>query len=207
MEKDMKHIVGIILMVGLCLGLSAISFRLGVGEDTAGETISSIDGLLIGNKNEIAHTASFQMEHNHKNISYGLGVDYQFPRENRKLPDGWSSNIGKHEHIPVYGILSYDFGSTNKIRPSLVAQFGYDFAHYKFTNNDEDDRYKSTDGLFYGYGISFAFDNFSLALLHRTNNSTIIWEQLESGEWVKNSDFNLATRQINLSLGYRFKVH
>ncbi len=207
MEINMKHIIGIILMACLWIGLGAISIRLGVGEDTAGEMISSTDGLLIGFKNEIAHTASVQVETNHKDISYGLGVDYQFPRENINLPEGWSSNIGKQEHIPVYGILTYNLYSNLKLKPALIAQFGYDFAHYQFPRNDEEDRYKSTNGLFYGYGISLAYDNFTLALLHRTNNSNINWEQFDSGEWIKNSDFNLATRQLNLSLGYRFSVH
>lgn len=202
----MKYIFSFILMAALLAGLWAVDLRFGVGVDAAGETISSMEGMRIGNLNEMAGALSLQLESGRKNWTFGLGVDYQLPRQNQQLPDGWSSHIGDHYHVPVYGVIAYKFMSDSKYSPELIAQLGNDFAYYEFRYLDEGERYKYTDGLYYGYGIGINYENFSLTLLHRTNNSNLMYQELEDDVWEKQSEYNLVTRQINISLGYRFEL-
>ncbi|MDD4309014.1 MAG: hypothetical protein PHO32_01405 [Candidatus Cloacimonetes bacterium] len=200
----MKHVFGVMLMVALCSWLGAVSFRLAIGVDTAGEVISSHEALIIGDHLETAHSLSAQMECRKKGIIYGLGVDYQFPRESKKLPENWYTSIGKQTHIPVYGILGYRFETTTKVSPEIIVQNGYNFQRIKIHNHNEDWRYSAKNGAYYAFGFGLNYSEFSLNMLYRVNRFTLKGERLNGNDWENGSDYNSLTRQFNMSLGYKF---
>ncbi|GAB1467547.1 hypothetical protein MASR2M64_02200 [Candidatus Cloacimonadota bacterium] len=200
----MKHLLGLLLLLALCGMLAATDLRLLVGLDAAGETVMKNDGFILGNANIIVPTVSAQFENKNKNLIYGFGVDYQFPRKNVKLPGDGQSNLGNHSYIPVYGLLSYNFLSTDKISTEVIGQLGYSFPFFEFPNNDDNERYSVKGGLFTGLGFGINNNNLTLNVLYRVNTIRIKNEEFVHNAWEEYFASDYHTRQFNVSLGYRF---
>ncbi|PKN72576.1 MAG: hypothetical protein CVU50_06885 [Candidatus Cloacimonetes bacterium HGW-Cloacimonetes-3] len=200
----MKHLLGVLLLIALCSGLGAVNYRVAVGLDAAGEMIGFNEALIVGMQNYTAPTVSVQVENRQYAVTYGIGVDYQFPRVNKELPGSWTSNLREQTYIPLYGILLYSFPTTTKISPELIVQFGYSFPKLEFSNLDEDERYSVEGGLFSGVGFGLNYQDFTLNMLYRVNGFTMRYDELHNNIWEKGEDYKYQTRQCNISLGYRF---
>ncbi|MDD2228456.1 MAG: hypothetical protein PHY48_03485 [Candidatus Cloacimonetes bacterium] len=200
----MKQLVGLLLLLALCGMLAATDIRLAVGLDTAGETVGKDEGFIIGFSDKTAATFSAQIANKYKNLGYGFGVDYQSTRECIETPGGWRSGIGEHYFVPVYGLLSYNFPSTDNISTEVLMQLGYSFTSMEFQYYDDDERYSVKDGMFTGVGFGINYKQFSVNALYRVNYMKTKKEDYYNNAWETDYENDNQTRQFNVSLGYRF---
>jgi hypothetical protein len=200
----MKWILALVLVAALCSGIGALNIRVALGMDAFGDTVGNLDHFLFGNETQVAPTFSAQFSNKMKDVSYGLGVDYQYPKVYQEMPEGWSSDLEYHSFIPVYGILAYNIPTTNKVSHDIIAQFGYSYPIFNFEPHDSDERYSVKGGLFYGLGAGVNYQNVSLNVLYRVNNAKVMEEEFENNAWEENGDYGFVTHQWNISVGYRF---
>jgi hypothetical protein len=200
----MKHVLGLVLLLLLCSGVSAVNFRIAGGLDVAGETATYMNALAIGAADNMGLTFSAQALNNVKDFSYGVGVDYQSTRDNKKLPGGWSSNLDEHSFVPVYGIFTYNIPTISKFSHELITQLGYNFSNIEFPNSDQESRYSADDGLFYGLGVGVSYEQLSLQVLYRVNSFKFVSKEYYGNTLHSTEKYDANIRQFNISLGYRF---
>ncbi len=200
----MKHIVALLLIAALCSGLGAVNFRVAVGMDAFGKTTTYVKPIFVGFETQVGPTLSAQVTNKMWDVSYGLGVDYQLPKEFQEMPEGWSSDFNKHAYGLVYGILAYNIPIINKVSHDFIAQFGYSHPDFQFCPYNDNTSYSEEGGLFYGLGAGLNYQKLSLNVLYRVNNSKITEEHQNQGVVENRSKLSCQTRQWNMSVGYRF---
>lgn len=199
----MKHVLCLMFVIALCSGSYAVNSRIALGMDVFGEFVGHDENQVGGYDEQAAPTVSLQIMEEVKDFSLGVGANYQFPRDNKDLPGGLSSNIGTHYYIPIYGLIAYNIPTTGKVKPQLIGQIGYNITKFKFPYNDEDGRYIARNRMFYGLGFGIDSGKASLNVLYQINGSNIKYEWRINNAWEKRSDIDYQSRQLNLSIGYR----
>lgn len=155
-----------------------------------------------------------------ENLEIGVGLSYQDhggldknikkenpdrSYENRKIP-GYSS-------FPVYLTAKYKFRNNSAIKPYVKVDFGYSFnvtdGKYKYTyyernllspsgydmirSEEQDTEYKN--GIYYGIGVGFEYNDFLVELMHKNNRG-----EIKAGTYKEKIEYD----RITLSIGYRF---
>ena len=208
----MRYFVSLTLLIMFCTCLSAVDFRVAVGVDALGEFQSTTSHFQAGVKNQEAPTVSAQIVNDFKHLSYGLGADYQFPRSNKKLPEGWRSDLKEMSFIPIYATVLYKIPTKEQVSHDFIGQYGYSIARMDFDPEDPefpefpDERYSYKGGWFMGLGTSVNYKGGFFSLLFKVNQVEITNEEFEDGVWVNDGTGHSYIRQLNASIGYRFGI-
>ncbi len=139
--------------------------------------------------------------HLQQQVSLGLGVRYQVPRERDE------DNADEFSFVPVYGIFQFNVPSGPDMNFGLVAHLGYNFfisdldnlektlsatAAQKITLDTE-------GGLYWGIGARITLaNNITIEALYNINYGTITIEQ--SGY----KDIDVTYKKLTLAVGYSF---
>ena len=134
-------------------------------------------------------------------------------------------DVPGYTSIPLYVTLKYKFDAINNFIPYVKGNIGYSFniddgdAKYSDTDiginvNDKKDiivdSYESKydidmeDGLYYGIGAGFEYNNFTMDLMYQMNEATAEITDKDPGyeHRVYKEDFNYS--RLTLSFGYKF---
>lgn len=205
----MKHIVLIITMLILIVGLGAVNYQLSGGVDFNGVFTSKIDGYKFGMYmgTEVNATLSAQAMNKRNNLYYGLGVDYQLPRVNSTLPEGWTSSITSVSFIPVYATLIYQFPTISATKPEIIGQIGYSFTDLEFIPSSVyDEEYSTENGLYIGLGFGVQKDKICAQAIYKVSKGKITetdWDKADDDERSSRT-YGFVYSMFSLSLGYRF---
>lgn len=202
-SSKMKRIFGLMFIVTLCSMLNAVGGRLAFGMDTFGELYTINAALRIGQVDPMAPTVSIQVMQQIKNLSLGAGADYHFNR-NANLPEGFESVWGKHSFLPIYGSFAYNIPTYGSLKPQLIAKLGHSFPKFSFPFNDEDEKYSSSGGAFYGAGIGLDYRQSSLQVMYQTHEMKVKNSEYYDGSWEDDYENFMVARQLNISLGFKF---
>lgn len=203
----MKHIFGLVLLICMVSSLFATDFRVAMGLDLMGESLSSEGALLVGVKNKVGISMSGQATKTTNNIRYGFGMDFQLPRKHQSMPMGWSSDLSSSAYIPFYGLLSYSFPAYRGFSPEFIAQLGYSIPFYSYRVDEsphESTKYSADGGPYTGLGIGMRHHDIDVQLLYRVNRSTVTTKEYYYDELDITNHVNNDARQWYLSLGCRF---
>lgn len=164
----------------------------------------------------------------YKNFELGLGLAYQKHGDPKKftesiVDEGWQE-IGNYEmpgydSIPLYVVAKYNFKPINNFVPYVKAHLGYSFNDengdlkvygtdispdgVSMPWDDEKANVKVDDGLYYGIGAGFEYNNFTMDLMYQVN-------QAEAEVTI--SDLDVKTKKdydysrVTLSFGYKFNL-
>ncbi len=160
------------------------------------------------------------------NLEVGVGLAYQKHGDpkTRKDSEVYSDGIEKDEYemigytsIPLYLTAKYNFNAINNFVPYIKANLGY-----SFNDEDGDAKYKSIyiadygtypysenykvkldNGLYYGIGAGFEYNNFTMDLMYQVNEADA---EITSKEYPEDgtlkTDFDYS--RVTLSFGYKF---
>lgn len=148
------------------------------------------------------------------NFDLGLGLAYQFhaDRDNQdvKYTYGEVQTSGvEYDSIPIYLIAKYNFNLNSDIKPYLKANFGYSFnfnaSDLEIKEDGFDDEKISSDvdnGLYWGVGGGFEYNNFTVDLMYLVTKSKSEVKASPFYEGKENNDYG----RVVLSAGYRFNL-
>ena len=201
------------------------------GADLNGEyDIIKYDGDTYSKKDADEFSYEFAAEATREiypNLEVGVGLAYQKHGDPKTYTEGGSSPDGnfswndKYEmvgytSIPLYLTAKYNFNAINNFVPYIKANLGYSFNDedgdaensYTFTydGNSETfvDKYdvKIDDGLYYGIGAGFEYNNFTMDLMYQVNEAEAKITDKEYPEYNFKKDYDYS--RVTLSFGYKF---
>lgn len=210
----MKHVFGLVLLISMVSSAFAADIRAAMGYEVLGESYSSIEAIQVGIKNQVGLSLSGQALITRKNVSCGLGIDYQLPRSHQSLPEDMDYYVTSVAFVPFYGLLSYSFPENRIFAPELIAQVGYSIPIYDYWDGEDDDddyydeeyKYEAKGGVYTGFGIGMRHQNLDLQLLYKVNRSELTEKTYVDGELDYSFQNDYITRQWNLSIGYKFRI-
>ena len=164
------------------------------------------------------------------NLEVGVGLAYQkhgnpktYTESGNPVKDySWTyeAEMVGYTSIPLYLTAKYNFNAINNFVPYIKANLGYSF-------NDEDgdakDVYKDTsiydgkvthheypgkydikldNGLYYGIGAGFEYNNFTMDLMYQVNETEAKITDKEYPEYNFKKDYDYS--RVTLSFGYKF---
>lgn len=132
-----------------------------------------------------------------RHVGAGLGVAYQFPREN-------TARGGMFNYVPLYALLKVRSASTGLLRPYFIGQLGTNlfYADAAFSGNGT----TKHPGLYYGAGCGVSAGSFQAELLYAGHRARI-----ERADTVRSELYTLTRaedveyRILSLSAGYLFQ--
>ena len=161
----------------------------------------------------------------YQGLELGLGVAYQDHGKPKNYTyvdsgvDGYTSEFETPNFIsiPLYLTAKYNFNAINNFVPYIKANLGY-----SFNDEDGDAKYKSIyiadhgtypysenykvkldNGLYYGIGAGFEYNNFTMDLMYQVNEADA---KITSKEYPEDgtlkTDFDYS--RVTLSFGYKF---
>lgn len=156
-------------------------------------------------------------------VELGLGLAYQkhgdaksaFNHEvyGENEWDDTTLEMPGYTSIPLYVVAKYNFDAINNFVPYIKANLGYSFndedGDFKMSGLSEDGtlegevkgNVKIDDGLYYGIGAGFEYNNFTMDLMYQVN---------EAEAEVTVSELDVKTKKdydysrVTLSFGYKF---
>ena len=156
-------------------------------------------------------------------VELGLGLAYQkhgdaksaFNHEvyGENEWDDTTLEMAGYTSIPLYIVAKYNFDAINNFVPYIKANLGYSFndgdGDFKMSGLSEDGtlegevkgNVKIDDGLYYGIGAGFEYNNFTMDLMYQVN---------EAEAEVTVSELDVKTKKdydysrVTLSFGYKF---
>lgn len=164
------------------------------------------------------------------NLEFGLGVAYQkhgAPNGTREYDDFYNAQ-GKIEHykaeydmkgytsIPLYLTLKYNFNAINNFVPYIKGNLGYSFNEedgditYTESNLTQktSEGYKfgvdMNNGLYYGIGAGFEYNNFTIDLMYQVNEATAKLTDKDPGYEYRTIEQDCNYSRLTLSFGYKF---
>jgi len=204
----MKHMCGLLLLIGMISALGAMDYRVAGGLDLMGEGVGSESAFLVGIKHNTGVSFSGQAIKTTNNVNYGFGMDLQLSRKHQSMPEGFSTDVSSAAYVPIYGILGYAFPEYQGFAPEFIGQLGYSIPFYNFNdveiNSHYSHKYEAEGGVFTGFGIGMRHQDIDLQLLYRVNRSTLNAKEYYDNELDYTYHGSYDTRQWNLSIGYRF---
>ena len=199
------------------------------GADLYGKyDVISVEGYDVSDEDLDEFSYEFAIEVTREiypNLEVGLGVAYQ----KHGNPETYSiseseygvSLYDKYEipgytSIPLYLTAKYKFSAVNNFVPYVKANLGYSFNDedgdaensYTFTHDGDSktfvDEYdvKIDNGLYYGIGAGFEYNNFTMDLMYQVNESEakITDKEYPEDNFKKDYDYS----RVTLSFGYKF---
>ena len=205
-----------------------IYIRTGLDLNGKYDTITGYDGPANEEKaDEISYEFAIEATKEISNkVEFGLGLAYQKhgePKEENYFGGdeydhlvGANYDIPGYTSIPVYFTLKYKFDAVNNFIPYIKGNLGYSFnmddGDGKYTPKDFTDKISKTysydidmkNGLYYGIGAGFEYNNFTLDLMYQVNEATAEISDKEAGfEHVKTED-DFDYSRLTLGFGYKF---
>lgn len=159
-----------------------------------------------------------------ENLEFGFGLAYQ----NHGAPNGTVGYEEFDDHykaeydmkgyisVPLYLTLKYNFNAVNNFVPYIKANLGYSFNEddgdikYTETNLTEkiSESYKygvdMNNGLYYGIGVGFEYNNFTLDLMYQVNEATAKITDKDPGYEYRTIEQDCNYSRITLGFGYKF---
>ncbi len=169
----------------------------------------------------------------YSNLELGLGVAYQKHGDPKKFTDVYTYTdqdsdtydcVDNYEmpgytSVPLYVVAKYNFNAINNFVPYVKANLGYslndengDFKYFGTerdvnTNKVESDSLKGDvkikNGLYYGIGAGFEYNNFTMDLMYQVNEAKAeltLNDGYEVEKYKKDYDYS----RITLGFGYKF---
>lgn len=164
------------------------------------------------------------------NLELGLGVAYQKhgnPEAEYLIDDGREDGkpgvdmfeLPGYTSIPLYLVAKYKFNTIDNIVPYIKANLGYSL-------NDEDAKLKNTwypkdedieygtdvelnvkNGLYYGIGAGFEYNNFTMDLMYQVNKAKAeVTEPYAKDLVVEKIKKDYDYSRVTLSFGYKFNI-
>ncbi len=199
------------------------------GADLYGKyDVISVEGYDVSDEDLDEFSYEFAVEATREiypNLEVGVGLAYQKHGD----PETYSTSeseygmsfydkyeIPGYTSIPLYLTAKYKFDAVNNFVPYIKANLGYSFNDedgdaknsYTFTygGNSETfvDKYdvKLDDGLYYGIGAGFEYNNFTMDLMYQVNEAEAKITDKEYPEDNFKKDFDYS--RVTLSFGYKF---
>lgn len=131
-----------------------------------------------------------------RHVGAGLGISYQFPREN-------ADRGGMFNYIPLYALLKVRSASTGLLRPYLIGQLGANlfYADTDFSGAGSTKR----KGLYYGAGCGVTAGSFQCELIYAGHRASIVRaDTVRSELYSLESNEEIDYRALSLSVGYQF---
>lgn len=159
-------------------------------------------------------------------LELGLGIAYQDHGAPEKSTNSYTDEddwqyvdnieMPAYTSIPLYAVAKYNFDAINNFVPYIKANLGYSFndedgnvktygTEYDPSNDDlwvydEEIDTKVKNGLYYGIGAGFEYNNFTMDLMYQVNEAEAEIT-FEDGEKLK-KDYDYS--RVTLSFGYKF---
>ncbi len=159
------------IMVCLAILLSTDVYAGGVlkvGIDSAGQHIATLSGTSTSVTDDVNNSVSIAFEthtESSKNLDYGLGIEFQAPRELTQYP-----GQGMFNFIPIYGLMRLH-PEMSDLTPYLTIQLGF-----AIFNGDQDYKGSSTltPGGHVGIGAGVIMDkNFLFEILATVDSGSV----------------------------------
>lgn len=193
------------------------------GADLNGEyDVVSIGGFDVTGEDADEFSYEFAVEATkeiYPNLEVGVGLAYQKhgdPETQELFEPGWQDKyemVG-YTSVPLYLTVKYNFEAVNNLTPYIKANFGYSFndedgdAKASYEENGsviekETFKVKLDDGLYYGIGAGFEYNNFTMDLMYQVNEAEA---EITSKDYPEDgtlkTDFDYS--RVTLSFGYKF---
>jgi len=191
-------------------------FQSVLGIDFSGEHEVEWDEAKVSYDVSTGISPSIEMLKQNNQFIYGLGLEYQLPREVDASFEGGKPKFG---FLPLYLIGKYKLPFQMNFETEGVLHLGYNaFMHDKKYADDEEYyvnsndygsyEYDSSGGLYWGLGVSALFQQrFVVQLMYKLNNASmdVHWSEYYYGDWDEESySFDISNSQLQLGLGIRF---
>lgn len=193
----------IIMIICLCaLQLNARTMgQLGVGLDLNGK--QSFSNATLGSDSDVKTGVSLYGEvlDSDKvgpgNLIYGLGIEYQLPRELKNLsPDAHKREFS---FLPIYATIKYVLLPII-ISPEVIVQGGYNLpVTHKNYDTAETNGMKVSGGFYWGMGAGIDFKPFVFQVMYKSSQSNFKWNDIDS----ENLESTNTNSQLSLQLGIR----
>ena len=163
----------------------------------------------------------------YSNLEIGVGIAYQKHGDPKKYNDSYVDEddwycsddyeMPGYTSIPLYVVAKYNFNAVNNFVPYIKANFGYSFndedGDFKFSYFDSEldgsdpffkdfkGNVKIKNGLYYGIGAGFEYNNFTMDLMYQVNEAEaeVTISELDI-KAKKDYDYS----RVTLSFGYKF---
>lgn len=137
--------------------------------------------------------------------------------------DDTSFEMPGYTSVPLYVVAKYNFAPINNFVPYVKANLGYSFnsedgdlkAQGVINELDENNPdvvkseawagevdVKVENGLYYGIGAGFEYNNFTMDLMYQVNQAKAEIDLQEDGKIKKDYDYS----RVTLSFGYKFNL-
>jgi hypothetical protein len=131
------------------------------------------------------------------NLLFGMGVEYQLPREMKDLSP--TAHSRQFSFLPIYATLKYVILPL-PISPEVIVQGGYNFlVNHKNFEFDNSHKISANGGFYWAAGAGVDFKPFVVQLMYKSNQSSFKWTDVNFGE-LKSTNVN---SQLSLQLGIR----
>ncbi|MDD2227871.1 MAG: hypothetical protein PHY48_00490 [Candidatus Cloacimonetes bacterium] len=198
----MKKLLVLVLIVWCALQLRAeMMGQFGVGIDVNGK--QSFSNALFSTDSDVKNGASLygeilsSEELGSGDMIFGLGLEYQIPRELKDL--NYDSHKRQFSYLPIYLTGKYVFLQSS-ISPEIIAQAGYNLP---ISNNNYEysaiNNLKVSGGFYWGMGAGVYFKPLVVQVMYKSGKSTFTWNNIESLETTSTNT------QLSLQLGIRLK--
>ena len=128
---------------------------------------------------------------------FGIGVEYQLPREMKNLSPTLHSR--QFAFLPIYATLKYSM-LPGTISPELIVQGGYNFlVNEKNFDFDATHAVTANGGFYWAGGAGINFKPFIMQIMYKSNQSSFNWSDVDLGELHSNN----VNSQLSLQLGVR----
>jgi hypothetical protein len=130
-------------------------------------------------------------------LLYGLGLEYQIPRELKDL--NYDSHKRQFSYLPIYLTGKYVFLPIS-ISPEVILQAGYNLP---VVNDNYDgstvNNLKVSGGFYWGMGAGVDIKPFVMQLMYKSGKSTFTWDNIDFHTYNTTS----TNSQLSLQLGIR----
>ena len=206
---------------------SETNLYLRTGADLYGKyDVISVEGYDVSDEDLDEFSYEFAVEATREiypNLEIGLGVSYQkhgdtetYSVSGSDEESFWNTRyeIPGYISIPVYLTAKYKFDAINNFIPYVKANLGYSFNKEDgdakesekdnvFGSNTWEYDVELENGLYYGIGAGFEYNNFTMDLMYQVNEAEVKItdkEYPEDGTLKTNYDYS----RITLGFGYKF---
>lgn len=222
-----KVLFGLLALSSIAMA-SETNLYLRAGGDFLGEYEVVSENSIKANSDEVDNfsweIALEATREVYSNFELGLGLAYQKHGDAKSAFNHEEYGIGEYDDttlempgytsIPLYLVAKYNFNAINNFVPYVKAHLGYSF------NNDDGNlkgygtivepnnpidkwfdeaKVKIDDGLYYGLGAGFEYNNFTMDLMYQVNLAEAEID-LVSEKIKKDYDYS----RVTLSFGYKF---
>ncbi|MDD4309003.1 MAG: hypothetical protein PHO32_01350 [Candidatus Cloacimonetes bacterium] len=194
----------IFLLAAGCLSLqlhATIKVQLGAGLDLNGK--QTFSNSALGEDGDVNTGVSLYGELLSSSklvigdMMYGIGMEYQLPREMKNLSPTQHSR--QFAFLPIYATLKYSILPLT-ISPEVIVQGGYNFlVNEKNFEFDTTHALTANGGFYWAAGAGVNFKPFVVQIMYKSNQSSFKWSDVNLGELHSNN----VNSQLSLQLGVR----